>query len=130
VWSPLTGLMPDDDTHVTLVLPAQSVTSLAAPLSSALGSPTRGFAKPLSRSLTHILAAGLSAASPQTPLRTSTASEHLGNDRSIETIDPANQPAVEQEGAQPPRGVPPLTRQSDFVPFIRGPDCYGFEMPD
>ena len=29
-----------------------------------------------------------------------------------------------------PGRMPPLTRQSDFAPFIRGPDRYGFEMPD
>jgi O-glycosyl hydrolase len=34
LWSPLNGIMPDDATHVTVVLPAQSVTSLAAPLGS------------------------------------------------------------------------------------------------
>jgi hypothetical protein len=37
VWSPLNGIVPDDATHVTVVLPAQSVTSLAAPLGSGPG---------------------------------------------------------------------------------------------
>jgi hypothetical protein len=37
LWNPLDGIVPDDATHVTVVLPAQSVTSLAAPLGSGPG---------------------------------------------------------------------------------------------
>jgi hypothetical protein len=37
LWNPLNGILPDDATHVTVVLPAQSVTSLAAPLGSDSG---------------------------------------------------------------------------------------------
>jgi O-glycosyl hydrolase len=32
LWSPLSGITPTDSTHVTLTLPAQSVTSLSAPV--------------------------------------------------------------------------------------------------
>lgn len=38
LWNPLSGITPTDGTHVTLTLPAQSVTSLSAPLDSG-GSP-------------------------------------------------------------------------------------------
>ena len=61
VWSPLNGLMPDDDTRVTIVLPAQSVTSLAAPLGSALGTPSRAVATAFARSLTGVVSIDLSA---------------------------------------------------------------------
>jgi hypothetical protein len=39
LWSPLGGITPTDPTDVTVVLPAQSVTSLWAPLGPAPGSP-------------------------------------------------------------------------------------------
>jgi O-glycosyl hydrolase len=40
LWSPLNGISPDDPTDVTLILPAQSVTSLSAPLDSGPPAPT------------------------------------------------------------------------------------------
>src|SRR5262249_19689478 len=39
LWNPLGGITPTDPTDVTVVLPAQSVTSLSAPLGPATGSP-------------------------------------------------------------------------------------------
>jgi O-glycosyl hydrolase len=42
LWNPLSGITPSDETHVTLVLPALSVTSLAAPLASGLGVASHG----------------------------------------------------------------------------------------
>ena len=42
LWTPLSGIMPDDATHVTVVLPAQSVVSLAAPLGAPRQLPVHG----------------------------------------------------------------------------------------
>jgi hypothetical protein len=45
LWTPLSGIMPDDDTHVTIVLPDQSVVSLAAPVGSPAGPTARSLAR-------------------------------------------------------------------------------------
>jgi hypothetical protein len=58
LWNPLDGITPTDLTHVTVSLPAQSVTSLLAPLGAGFGFPSRGPARVSLRSQIELTLAG------------------------------------------------------------------------
>jgi hypothetical protein len=80
LWSPLSGIVPTDETHVTLMLPAQSVVSLAGPLGS-----------PLDLAVSGLIPAVVSSRNTLPGIDSSTVQMRSGPDTSVFSADDAVQ---------------------------------------